>query len=260
MFDGIRDLLNDKEHMKKQADAGNTAAMRILASLYREDGDLEQAIEWAHKAVDNNDSESLGLAALLHYERLLNRAAQMPAGAEGVFEDSDALISIIPIYMILLHNGTIKKDEQLSETLMKAAEFAYYCYSFMMYCGDKGKPIDIDKAIEMINTVPGTRAKLLYGAILAEKGQHKEAFPILEEGLRDVGYRDTDKGFMENMVYATAILYVSATARQNGNLERAVTIINNAISGIKDEDMYQDIKSELNKYQKKMLGGWKYVG
>lgn len=260
MFDGIQDLLNDKEHMTKQANAGNTAAMRIVSSLYWKEGNLDQAIEWAQKAISAEDSEALGLAALLHYERLINRTKLMPASAGGVYEDSDAFITILPLYMISIKTGKVKNDEQFTNQLMKCAQYAYYCYSFMLYCGDKGKPIDINKALEMIKDVPGTQAKLLYGAVLAEKGNLREAMPILEEGLRDNNYRNADKDFMENMIYQTAIIYASTIARQNGNLEKAVMILESSIPGIKDSDMRQDLHTELSKYQKRMFGGWKYNG
>ena len=159
-----------------------------------------------------------------------------------------------------IKTGKIKNDEQFTNQLMNCAQYAYYCYSFMLYCGDKGKPIDINKALEMIKDIPGTKAKLLYGAVIAEKGNHREAMPILEEGLRDSNYRNAEKDFMENMIYQTAIIYASTIARQNGNLEKAVMILESSITGITDSDMRQDLHAELGKYQKRMFGGWKYNG
>lgn len=92
--------------------------------------------------------------------------------------------------------------------------------------------------------------------------QMANAMSILTPIIKDTSYAAADKGAWEEDVYTLTALQLSMLYKNNGSqsdMESAVSLLNFVLRAVKNENNIAILRSELNHYQKKLFGGYKYA-
>lgn len=125
-------------------------------------------------------------------------------------------------------------------------------------------------AIALLQGMDETRAKVLLGVCTFRMGKQMEDYAKAYDGLscieHDRAYCSAKKSSAEEDIYAVAALQLSGIYRLGVpgvvkiDLNQAVQVLEDAYTSIKSDEFKQMVLSERNHYQKKLFGGYKYIG
>ena len=103
----------------------------------------------------------------------------------------------------------------------------------------------------------------MYGSALFDTANYDDEYEYAWQQFKfidgDVEYASAPKAKYEEKIYTVAVLLLSQLYRQGSNLEKSVNLLNFVKSYLTNEGMLELVDEELRHYQKKMLGGYKYV-
>ena len=124
--------------------------------------------------------------------------------------------------------------------------------------------------ITLLKDIDDKRARILYGSALFDTANYDDEYEYAWQQFKfidgDVEYASAPKAKYEEKIYTVAVLLLSQLYRQGlgekhtkSNLEKSVNLLNFVKSYLTNEGMLELVDEELRHYQKKMLGGYKYV-
>ena len=127
-----------------------------------------------------------------------------------------------------------------------------------------------DVVITLLKDIDDKRARILYGSALFDTANYDDEYEYAWQQFKfidgDVEYASAPKAKYEEKIYTVAVLLLSQLYRQGlgekhtkSNLEKSVNLLNFVKSYLTNEGMLELVDEELRHYQKKMLGGYKYV-
>lgn len=246
--------MNTNEIIQK-ANSGDVDSMMELVSFYTEQKEWNEAIDWADKAAEAGNVNGMYKAANLHSLRMSSLlSGGMPFW--GVMkEDAQAIQKNAGVLLSACRNGHIDLNEDTYSHLLSLFKEALYCEAVTWYSDDTN---DYERAVHLIKDIDSTREQTLLGLCQFELSQHSEAIRILTTVYNDTAYVSAKKVPAEEAIYSTAMFALSVMTRMNGDLDKAVLILNRGIDGVTDIDMKTPLQKELGRYQKKMFGGWKF--
>ena len=122
----------------------------------------------------------------------------------------------------------------------------------------------------LLKDIDDKRARILYGSALFDTANYDDEYEYAWQQFKfidgDVEYASAPKAKYEEKIYTVAVLLLSQLYRQGlgekhtkSNLEKSVNLLNFVKSYLTNEGMLELVDEELRHYQKKMLGGYKYV-
>lgn len=244
------------EELITKANAGDVDAMLQLVNIYIDKKDWNEAIDWADKAADGGNVNAMYKSVNLHSMRMHSLVAMgmlnglMPDDARAVQQNAAVLLGAC-------QKGLIDLNDDIYSHLLSALQDGMYYEAVSCYYSE---PSNYDQIIHLLKDVDSAREQFLCGCALFDTKQYDEAMKKLNAAYQDQEYIVAEKKTPEEGIFATAMHIFSEMERINGNLDRAVVILNSAIGGVSEEEMKAHLRMELGKYQKKMLGGWKYIG
>ena len=238
-----------------KAKSGDIDAMLQLVSAYADEGDWNEATDWADKAAEAGNVNGMYKAVNLHSMRMHSCIALgmlsglMPDDARAVQNNAAVLIGACQKGMIDL------SSDIYSHLLSELRDGIYYEAASCYYT----EPSDNNRIIHLLKDVDTAREQFLCGYAYFETKQYDDALRKMNAAFRDSEYLGSKKNTVEEGILATTMHSFSAMERLNGNFDKAVLILNHAIEAISDEEMREHLRKELSRYQKKMFGGWKYT-
>ena len=267
------------EEAIRNAEQGDINCMRILGDYYAKQntGDgLDKAAKWYEQAAQRHDLYSM-------FQLVLCKTTQALAG-----------------------DSVIGKVEYAIEFAEPDWDEAYSWSKTLLHCLDEGKAgseaISIDrakvikhfndasyqlalhnyhlnnyaKALTVLENQTDTRARVLYGACLAQTANtpddYKAAYNYLALIDKNRSYSAADKyasaekTMLEEQVYVIAAVQLSifyrngiATSGGAADLNAAVSLLESVFPFVQRDDNKQFIENEWRHYQKKLFGGYKYI-
>lgn len=247
-----------REELTAMAGAGNVDAILSLVKLCVDEQDWNNAIDWADKAAATGNVNGMYKAANLHAMRMHSMLGGGMPFWGLLQEDSKAVQENAAVLIGACRNGQIDLDDSTYSGLLDLLRDAIYCEAVVAYqCDDS----DYAKGVQLLNGIDTPREQTLCGLCYFELSQHDDAMRVLNSVYNNTTYASAHKVPVEAAQYATAMFALSVMTRMNtGNLDRAIAILNRGIEGTSDEEMKAPLRKELAKYQKKMFGGWKFIG
>ena len=239
----------------QRANSGDVDSMMELVSYYAEQNDWNEAIDWADKAAEAGNVNAMYKAVNLHSMRMHALVAMgmlsglMPDDAKAVQKNAAVLLGAC-------QKGLIDLNDDIYSSILSALRDGIYFEAASCYYTE---PSDYNQIVHLLKEVDTTREQFLCGYAYFELKQYDDAMRKLSTASQDREYLSAEKKTVENGIFATAMHTYSAMERINGNFDKAVMILNQAIEGVSDEEMKAHLRKELGRYQKKMFGGWKYV-
>lgn len=246
----------NREELIAKANEGDVGAMMQLVEMYIDEKDWNEATDWADKAAETGDVNAMYKAVNLHSMRMHSLVALgmldglMPKDAQAVQENAAVLIGAC-------RKGLVDLNEDIYSHLLSTLRDGIYYEAISCYYSE---PSDYARIIHLLQSVDSAREQFLCGCAFFDTKRYDEALKKLNEAYQDGEYINAEKKTPEEGVFANAMHVFSDMERINGDLDKAVMILNRAIEGVSDEEMKARLRIELGKYQKKMFGGWKYMG
>lgn len=240
-----------------KANEGEVESMKKLVDHFIDESDWNEATDWADKAAAAGSLDGAYKAAVLHELRLstlLNGGmpywTTIRADAKAARENAGILIS-------LCMNSGLKLDDKEYSAMLDV--FRSSLYGEAVACYFDGSD-DHETIVRLLKDTDTTREQMLYGLCCFDMKQYNESKRVLSAVYQDNAYFTASMFPAEELVFSIAMLVYSGLVRAEGDLIRAVMILNRALDCIKDEDRKESLRKELAKYKKKMFGGWKYTG
>ena len=240
-----------------EASAGSVDAMAELVDHYIDAHEWNEAIDWADKAAETGNCGGMFKAAGLHNLRMSSLLSGGMPFWGTMKEDAQAVQKNAAVLLGCSQNGLIDLDQETYSDLLTLLKEALYCEAVTCYCDVQNA--DIPRVIHLLKDVDGAREQALCGLCHYEMKQYDDSLRILDGVYRDPSYVSESKVPSEQAIFSMAMLAFSSLSRVNGEPEKSVTALNRGIDGITDEDMKAPLRKELNRYHKKMFGGWKYA-
>ncbi len=245
------------EELITKANNGDVESMIELTMYYADKNEWNDAIDWADKAAETGDVNGMYKAAALHNLRMSSLLGAGVPFWTTMKEDAQAIQKNAAVLIGACRNGTIELEEKIYSTLLRELKDALYCEAVICYCDDSN---DYERAIHLLKNVDSTREQTLCGLCYFELSRHDDAMRVLDSVYHDDTYLSESKYPCEQIVFSTAMFAFSVMTRMNGNLDKAVLILNHGIQGLENDDAKEQLRKELGRYQKKTFGGWKFVG
>lgn len=246
----------NKEDLISKANSGDVDAMMQLVNIYIEEKDWNEAIDWADKAAETGDVNAMYKAVNLHSMRMHSLVALgmlsglMPDDARAVQNNAAVLLGACK-------KGLVDLNDDIYSHLLSALQDGMYYEAASCYYAE---PSDYGRIVHLLKDVDQAREQFLCGYAFFELKQYDDAISKIDEAFQDEEYLNAKKNTVEEGIFATAAHTFSELERINGNLDKAVMALSRGVQGVTDEEMKTHLRNELGKYQKKMLGGWKYIG
>ncbi len=247
-----------REELTSLAESGNVDAIMALVKMCIDDKNWNDAIDWADKAAASGNVNGMYKAANLHGMRMHSLLdGGMPFWGL-MLEDAKATQENAAVLIGACRNGQIDLDDSTYSGLLELLRDAVYCEAVVAYQSDEN---DYAKGVKLLGSIDTPREQTLCGLCYFELSQHDDAMRVLNSVYRNSTYAGAKKVPVEEAQYGTAMFALSVMTRMNtGDLEAAIAILNRGIDGVTDEDIKAPLRKELAKYQKKMFGGWKFIG
>ena len=245
-----------REELIAKANNGDVDAMMQLVSIFVDEKDWNEATDWADKAAETGNVNAMYKAVSLHSMRMHSLAALgmlsglMPDDAQAVQNNAAVLIGAS-------RKGLIDLDDSIYSHLLTALRDGMYYEAVSCYYTE---PSDHNRIIHLLKDVDSAREQFLCGNAYFELELYDDALRKIDAAFQDKEYLANKKSTVEEGIFAVATDVFSKLERINGNLEKAVMILKQGIQSVAEEDTKAHLQEELGKYQKKMLGGWKYLG
>ena len=237
------------EEAKQMADQGDIGAMCSLGDFYikQNTGEgIKEASKWYELAARKNVIYAIHMTDFVkkNWEEVYDWASQ----------EIEMLDDNVP--------GSEKIDiKQAVENYNDAIYYLALCnYELRNY----------DVVITLLKDIDDKRARILYGSALFDTANYDDEYEYAWQQFKfidgDVEYASAPKAKYEEKIYTVAVLLLSQLYRQGlgekhtkSNLEKSVNLLNFVKSYLTNEGMLELVDEELRHYQKKMLGGYKYV-
>ena len=243
-----------------KAKSGALDAMEQLVTYYREQNDEGNALEWE---VHYNATRSATFALMSMGISKMGAHGALNIGAwDEVENDWNEIFNHARDILISVQKGEALLD---SESIASASEMyndACYGLALVAYMRDN----NYQRVVEMLNESHNhdTKAKVLLGLGLFNTGNYEDAYAVLNTISQDRAYANLEKDALEESLYAAGLHNLSniyriglpGTVQQN--LDSAVSILNMAISVIRDAEFRKILQDELSHYKKKLFGGYQY--
>jgi len=259
------------EEAKQLAEQGDIGAMCSLGDFYikQNTGDgIEEASKWYEMAAERNILYAVHMTVLS--KKILSYAGlQIVDGSETgwgfVKKDWQETYDWALREMGMLNDevaGAEKIDR--NQAISNYNDALYY----LALCNYEQK--NYQEVVSLLKDTKEKRAKVLYGSALFDMAHYDEEYEYALQQFNfidgDVEYASSQKSKYEEKVYALAALVLSQIYRQglgkNGvtpNMEKAVKLLDFVKTNLANEGMKELVNEELQHYQKKLFGGYKYV-
>lgn len=246
----------DLEDIIEKAKIGDIESIIQLAEYYVDRQEWNEAIDWADKAAELNNTNGMYKSATLHNLRMISiLKGGMPFWGL-MLEDAKAIQKNAGILLAACQKGLIKLENNQYSYLLNLFKDALYCEAITFYFDENN--INYARVIHLLKESDSPRDQLLYGVCCHETNQHKEAFRVLNRIYADTAYIESSKAPIEQAIFSIAILILSEMTRTLGDMAKAVSILQQGINGLSDKDLKNRLKNELEKYRLTVFGKWKY--
>lgn len=249
------------------AENGDIGAMMALGQYYvqQNTGDgISKAAEWYEAAAKQNVVQAMHMTVLcknmLAYAGL-QIAEHDEFGAKFAMDDWKEVYDWAAKELKCINSEVEGAEKVDVDDALKNFTDASYFYALTCYWADQ-----FSLVTALLSDFEDTRSKILYGAALIQLAesntQMTNAVRLLTPIIKDTAYAAADKAIWEEDVYALTALQLSMLYKNNGSqsdLELAVSLLTFVLRAVKNENNSTIIRQELNRYQKKLFGGYKYV-
>ena len=249
------------------AENGDIGAMMALGQHYFQQNTgegISKAAEWYEAAAKQNVVLAIHLTVIC--KKILAYAGLQIAehdefGAQFAMNDWKEVYDWAAKELECI-NAEVEGTEKLNidDALNNFTETSYF-YALTCYWADRFCDVTA-----LLSDFDDTRSKILFGAALIQLAetntQMANAMSILTPIIKDTSYAAADKGAWEEDVYTLTALQLSMLYKNNGSqsdMESAVSLLNFVLRAVKNENNIAMLRSELNHYQKKLFGGYKYA-
>ena len=251
------------QEVLQAAENGNVTAMLMLSNYYysSEDKDVEKSQMWADRAADAGSVDGYRLSMVLH--AFGARVAEQLGFQQLVQEEWQKTLDRAQVLKGALHDGVIDLPAEERANVDQKIDDARYGIARSRYF--EGDQDNCDAIIPLIMDVKTTRARALYGICCFHVQDYAMAYRQLTYVLNDAEYAAAEKDVGDEAIYAEGMQYLSGICRiglpgiVDGNSGTAVNVLNQALQYVRDEDFRKHLLEELNRYQKKLFGGYRYV-
>lgn len=249
------------------AESGDIGAMISLGDYYvqQKTGDgIEKAAGWYEVAAKKNIVYAIHMTVLC--KKMLAYAGLQIAehdefGTKFAMEDWKDVYNWAAKELECI-NAEIEGSKKINiDDAINNFTDASYFYALTCYWAERFSDVT-----ELLSDLHDTRSRILYGAALIQlaesNAQMSNAIRVLNPIIKDASYAAADKAVWEEDVYTLTAWQLSMLYKNNGSqsdLESAVSLLNFVLRAVKNENNTTVIRNELNRYQKKLFGGYKYV-
>ena len=253
----------DINEIEALANNGDTKAMVDVGNYYFQlntGHDISIAAEWYEKAAEQGSA--LGILHSMLAHAILAAAAEGVGAWELAYEDWDKVYDHADKFLDICNQLRATNDVSSEENT------AYSCRDDALYgvmkCFWHNKEYDNVTDIE-ISDKDSAKIHVLYGLCLWREGKYREAIPHLQAVESDE-YINTVKNDHDYMIYSESAFLLSGVYRIGStglipsDINKAKELLTSAYYHINNPVAKEIIAEELNKYQKKLFGGYKYIG
>lgn len=259
------------EEAKQMAEQGDIGAMCSLGDFYikQNTGDsIEEAAKWYEMAAEKNVIYAIHMT-VLSKKILAYAGLQIVDGSEMgwdfVKKDWEEVYDWASREMKML-NDEVPGSEQIDrgKAIGNYNDAVYH----LALCNYQLKNHQV--VVSLLKDNNEKRAKVLYGSALFDMANYDNEYEYALQQFKfidgDVEYASAKKSRYEEKVYTVSALVLSQLYRQGlgekgaaPNLEKAVKLLNFVKSYLTNDGMKELVDEELQHYQKKLFGGYKYV-
>ena len=259
------------EEAKELAAQGDLGAVCSLGDYYMsEQQDMEEAEKWYEIAAKQN--VFYAVHQLVGVERMKALAALMIADREEIEygwyfagQDWQKLYdwSLREINMI---NASVPGSEKVdTDKVFKDLKDTTYHLALCNYQQENEQQV-----VSLLRGMDETRAKVLYSLAIfdtAETEQDYEyAYELFKSVIADWNYARATKSRHEEAIYVIVVITLAGFYREGlgergavPNIEKAVNVLTTIQQTLENKKAKMIMDAELQHYQKKMFGGYKYV-
>ena len=261
------------EEAKQMADQGDIGAMCSLGDFYIKQNTGE-GIKKASKGYELAARKNVIYAihmTVLSKKILAYSGLQVVAGYE-----SEESVDFVKKNWEEVYDWASQEIEMLDDNvpgsekidIKQAVENYNDAIYYLALCNYELRNYDV--VITLLKDIDDKRARILYGSALFDTANYDDEYEYAWQQFKfidgDVEYASAPKAKYEEKIYTVAVLLLSQLYRQGlgekhtkSNLEKSVNLLNFVKSYLTNEGMLELVDEELRHYQKKMLGGYKYV-
>lgn len=250
----------------KLAESGDIGAMISLGNYYIQKqesaDDIEKAAEWFEKAAKHKVVYAMHMTVLAKKIQAyggLMVADKVEMGVDFALDEWKSVYEWAAEELDCINKNVPGSEEiKISDAIQNFEEASYY-FALCSHCVGKH-----EQAVALVCDFDDARSKILCAAAriqLAEtNSDYASAAKLLMSVIEDSSYAAAEKYSIEEEVYATAGIQLSMMHRLLINdLDAAVSVLQFMANHVHRAENVQKINSELNRYQKKLFGGYKYV-
>lgn len=252
------------EEAKNLATNGNIEAALLLGKYYLDQDETSDAIEWFEIAAEDGHMGAMAVLVPLYMNQGHTRNTKMMRQFCGTRNVRDCFLSaykwgsrVLPFF----DDTTTKIGGKTKEEMTaQRDEAAYYAALYSYICDEN------ESALELIPDIHDERTDILRGVLLLEKDGERyknEGFKLLSKIRNNRAFGESNKDEFEDYVYTQGALYLSLFCREgwvaNADINAALDILKFVRGYVKDEEAQARLDKEINRYQPKFFGGYKYV-
>ena len=228
-----------------------------LVQHYSSIHDWSEATKWADVAAEQGNDEAKYRSVIYHSIAIENYRKKAAPFWDLMLNHCKTVIQYSTELTDKHCQGNIHLDDQILQNLIRFGEQACYCEGLCCFFRDDK---DYARIIQLLDSFKDTYIVALCG--LAYAGLDRPASDVITKLIpvfEDKQYVSKQKDLFEQNIYCQAMMVLSILVRQNNNdLEKSIAILNQGIAGLEDNDLKNNLRKELSRYQKRMFGGWKY--
>lgn len=256
-------MMEDLDRLIQAAESGDIQAMATLIQHYFSQKDIPEAKKWAERAVEAG-------SVVGYYYSMVIHGLEMSVGYllrrwDELLKNADIVVSRADVLLNAQREGTISLEDSDLNTVISTRNDGLYGGAYAIWAGKMSGDY-FQRVIDRLDGVDTMNALTLLGLCCFRKGNVERAFPILKKVYEDKEYRGKKESFFHEAVYVEAMHSLSEIYRLGHprlvsiDLNKAVEILTTVVNCIEDEDLRGVLQRELNKYHKKLFGGYRYIG
>ncbi len=235
----------NKDVLLARANAGDTDAMVELIGPCMDDGEVTEAIDWADKAAEQGNTSAIWKAVFLHSMRM-HALVDLEMLSGVMRDDAKAVQENAAILIGARRKGLIELDNDMYSSLVSSLRDGIYFEAVSCYYTE---PNDWNQVVHLLEAIDTAREQFLCGYAYFELNRTDDALKKWNAACQDGEYLTTEKKNAENGIFSFAMRAYSAVERIiNGDLDKAVMILNKAINGSSDGEMKEMLRKELGRY------------
>lgn len=245
-----------------KAKKGDSGAMEQLVAYYREHGNEGEAIRWEVHLTSTRAaafalmSMSIG-SATAHGALHIGAWDEVEKAWEEIYQQAKGVLASV-------NDGDAILDREHIESVNDLVSDACYNLALVAYIRDNDYQNAIQRLNESVSLSQSSKTQALLGLCLFKAERYGEAFSILDSVSRAQEYANSEKDLIEEAIYAeglgdlATIYRIGIPGVVQQNLDKAVSILNISVIAVKDPDYRSLLQAELNRYRKKLFGGYQY--